>query len=152
MPTIQALAGAIGEKIDQKLTALSNNTNSGQKRRQLPVPYNPCPACGSTKQNPVGDEHHYVVDCPKWDFRLGLDINDDVYVAKCEMRLGCSKTEQPWFKVKQREGTKLYWQQPDFKPTHVGMGDSATVLGRGTLARKIRQQVLHHRGLGGYVC
>ena len=119
LPTIQALAGAIEEKIDQKLNALSNNTNtnSGQKRRQLPAPYNPCPACGSSKQNPVGDEHHYVVDCPKWDFRLGLDANDDVYVAKCEMRPGCSKTEQPWFKVKQREGTKMYWQQPDFKST-----------------------------------
>ena len=118
MPSIQALAGAIDDKIEQKLTALNNTTtNDGQKRKRVSINFYPCPACGSTKQNPIGNEHHYPRQCPKWDFALGLNDDDDAIVAKCIAKEGNADTE-PWYKQQQKQGNTMYWQQSDFKNTN----------------------------------
>ena len=43
LPSIQALAGAIDDKIEQKFTALSNTTtNDGQKRKRVSLPIGFC--------------------------------------------------------------------------------------------------------------
>ena len=90
----------------------SNQGGSSKKKEYLPG--FPCPACGSTKDNPIGSKHHFPSNCELWDFQLGVRENGDPYVAKCEKKSGCTQ-QKPRFQTNKENGIDPYWELEPFR-------------------------------------
>ena len=90
----------------------SNQGGSSKKREYQPG--FPCPACGSTKDKPIGSKHHFPSNCELWDFQLGVRENGDPYVAKCEKKSGCTQ-QKPRFQINKENGIDSYWELEPFR-------------------------------------
>jgi len=126
--SMQAMGNVIDERIQQQVHQAMCALNSGgggsstggssggyaQPKKKAFIPNFPCPACGSTKENPIGERHHFGGECFSYDFKMNIDDNDKPYVEKCEKKPGCD-IAKPYYKVQQEQGKTMYWDLEKFK-------------------------------------
>ena len=107
----QVTSEAIAMALD---SGAGGSNQGGSSTRKEFVPGFPCPACGSTKENPIGSKHHFPNNCEYWEFKLGVREGGELFVAKCEKKAGCNQDKSK-FQINKENGIVLYWKLDKFK-------------------------------------